>query len=178
MHYMELCHFFSKCTLCNSRVASKNIRHCQEPGLLSTYWSELFPGENIHIKKYDKICEDCYFAFQKLRKQNTGASSDMKLKTHHSPVNCIEHKTPLDCDLHCTQSLLAPVLLSGYVILLPELFSFFENSLMEYQTAHMATDSELPKKSTRWLLSFLMSKMSDHFYVTLIKALKAWNHDL
>ena len=27
----------------------------------------------------------------------------------------------------------------------------------------MTPDSELPKKPTRWLLSFLMSKMSDHF---------------
>ena len=175
VHYMELYHFFNKCTICNSRVASKNTRHCQEPGLLSTYWSELFPGENIHIKKDDKICKDCYFAFQKLKKQNTGASSDMKLKTFlndHSPVNCIEHKTALECALHCTQSLLASVLLNGYVILLPELFSFFENSLMEYQTAHMATDSELPKKSTQWLLSFLMSKMSDHFLCHSYKSSK------
>ena len=114
--------------MCNSRVASNNTRHCQEHGLLSTYWSELSPGENIHIKKYDKICEDCYFAFQKLKKQNTGASSDMKLKTflnYHSPVNCTEHKAPLDCVLHCTRSLLASVLLNGCVRLLPELFSFF-----------------------------------------------------
>ena len=172
---MELYHFFNKCTMCNSRVASKNTRHCQEPGLLSTYWSELLPGENIHVKKDDKICEDCHFAFQKLKKQNTGASSDMKLKTFlndHSPVNCIEHKTPLDCALHCTQSLLASVLLNVYVILLPELFSFFENSLMEYQTAHMATDSELQKKFTRWLLSFLMSKMSDHFLCHSYKSSK------
>ena len=111
----------------NSRVVSKNTRHCQEPGLLSTYWSELFSGENIHIKKDDKICDDFYFAFQKLKrktKQNAGPSSDMKLTTFlkdHSPVNCMEHKAPLDCALHCTQSLLASILLDGYVILLPEI---------------------------------------------------------
>ena len=99
----------------------------------------------------------------------------MKLTTFlkdHSLVNCMEHKAPLDCALHCTQSLLAYVLLDGYVILLPELLSFFENSLIEYQTAHMAPDSELPKKSTRWLLSSLMSKMSDHFLCHSYKSSK------
>ena len=69
VHYMKLYHSFNKYTLCNSRVASKNTRHYQEPGLLSTYWSELFPCENIHMKKDDKICDDFYFAFQKLKKK-------------------------------------------------------------------------------------------------------------
>ena len=59
----------------------------------------------------------------------------MKLETFlndNSPVNCTEHKAPLDCALHCTQSLLASVHLNGYVIFLPKFFSFFEDSPMEY----------------------------------------------
>ena len=165
-HNMQLFHFSKKCTLCNSRIPTGKVRHCQEPELLLIYWSEIFPGESINITKDDRICEDCYFAFQKLKKQNSGGSSDTQLKTFlvdHSPSECKEHKYPIDCALHCTYSHLASALLNGSVILLPELFAFFEKCLFIYQTGHSVPDSEIPKKSARWLLSCLISNMSDHF---------------
>ena len=65
---MQLFHFSKKCTLCNSRIPTGKVRHCQEPELLLIYWSEIFPSESINITKDDRICEDCYFAFQKLKK--------------------------------------------------------------------------------------------------------------
>ena len=93
-HNMQLFHFSKKCTLCNSRIPTGKVCHCQEPELLLIYWSEIFPGESINITKDDRICEDCYFAFQKLEKQNSGESSDTQLKTFlgdHSPSKCKEH---------------------------------------------------------------------------------------
>ena len=71
-HNMQLFHFSKKCTLCNSRIPTGKVRHCQGPELLLIYWSEIFPGESINITKDDRICEDCYFTFQKLKKQNSG----------------------------------------------------------------------------------------------------------
>ena len=148
-HNMQLFHFSKKCTLCNSRIPTGKVRHCQEPELLLIYWSEIFPGESINITKDDRNCEGCCFAFQTLKKQNSGGSSDTQLKTFlgdHSPSECKEHKYPIDCALHCTYSHLASALLNGSVILLPELFAFFEKCLLIYQTGHSVPDSQIPKK--------------------------------
>ena len=74
---MELYHFLNKCFLCKSRLESKSTRYCSEPDLLNWYWSELFPGEAVHLARADN---ECYFAFQKLKKQsaNIGLDSDFK----------------------------------------------------------------------------------------------------
>ena len=78
---MELYHFLNKCSLCKSRLESKSNRYCSESDLLNWYWPELFPGEAVHLaRSTDKICDECYFAFQKLKKQsaNIGLDSDFK----------------------------------------------------------------------------------------------------
>ena len=58
-HYMELYHFLNKCSLCKSSVESKSNSYCSEPDLLNWYWSELFPGEAVHLARSDKICDEC-----------------------------------------------------------------------------------------------------------------------
>ena len=57
-HYMELYHFLNKCSLCKSRLESKSNRYCSEPDLLNRCWSELFPGEAVHLTRSDKICDE------------------------------------------------------------------------------------------------------------------------
>ena len=165
-HYMELYHFLNKCSLCKSRLESKSNRYCSEPDWLNKYWSELFPGEAVHRTRSDKICDECYFAFQKLRKQsaNTSLDSDLKkfLLGNHSPDTCDDHGTAIDCALHCTMSYFASTMLNGSVIFLPELFAFFEQCFDLYINSR-GCSSKTPKKSHRWLLSCLISKMSDHF---------------
>ena len=164
---MELYHFLNKCSLCKFRLESKSNRYCSEPDLLNRYWSELFPGEAVHLTRSDKICDECYFAFQKLRKQsaNTSLDSDLKkfLLGNHSPDTCNDHGTAIDCVLHCTMSYFAPTMLNGSVILLPELLAFFEQCTDLYINSR-GCSLETPKKSYRWLLSYLISKMSDHSY--------------
>ena len=82
-HYMELYYFLNKCSLRESRLESKSNRYCSESDLLNRYWSELFPGEAVHLTRSDKICDECYFAFQKLRKQSADTSLDPDLKTFY-----------------------------------------------------------------------------------------------
>ena len=99
---MELYHFLNKCSLCKSDLESKSNRYCSESDLLNWYWSELSPGEAVHLARSDKICDECYFAFQKLKKQsaNIGLDSDFKFTVlfgNHSPDTCNDHGTAIDC---------------------------------------------------------------------------------
>ena len=89
--------------------------------------------------------------------------SDSQLETllaDHSHSECTEHKYPIDCALYCTYSHLASALLNGSVILLPELFAFFEKCLFIYQIGHSVPDSQIPKKSARWLLSSFICQIT------------------
>ena len=43
-HYMELCHFLNKCSLCKSSLESKSNRYCSEPDLLNWSWSFTWQG--------------------------------------------------------------------------------------------------------------------------------------
>ena len=105
-------------------------------------------------------------AFEKLRKQNANTNLDSDLKTlllgNLSPDTCNDHGTATNCALHCTMSYFASTMLNGSVILLPELFAFFEQCTDLYINSR-GCSSETPKKSHQWLLSCLIFKMSDHF---------------
>ena len=81
-HYMELYHFLNKCSLCKSRLESKSNRYCSEPDLLNWYvLVRTFPGEAVHPARSDKICDECYFAFQNLQNQSANITLDSDLFT-------------------------------------------------------------------------------------------------
>ena len=75
-HYtcMELYNFLNKCSLCKSSLEGN--RYCSEPDLLNWYWSELFPGKAVQLARSDKICDECCFAFQKLKNQSANITLD------------------------------------------------------------------------------------------------------
>ena len=76
---MELYHFLNKCSLYKSSLESKSNRYCSEPDLLNWYWSELCPGEAVQLARSDKLCDECYFAFQKLKNQSANITLDSDL---------------------------------------------------------------------------------------------------
>ena len=146
---MELYHFLNKRSLCKSSLESKRSRYCSEPDLLNLYWSELFPGEAVHMARSGKICDECYFAFQKLKKQSASVNLDSDFKFtvlfgNHFPDTCNDHVTAIDCALHCTMS---------FCIYNVELFAFFlNNALIFILTAEVA-----PLKHQRNLTNGLLS---------------------